>query len=119
MKRTEVKNEKLMHDVARENKRLTEPLSKVGCPPAARHPAVPSSAQWRGSAPQLHWQCNGVAAPLSCTGSAMAWQRPSAALAVQWRQRPSAALAVQWRQRPSAALARLVRPCLLPARQSL
>lgn len=29
MKRTEAKQEKLMHDVARENKRLTEPLSKV------------------------------------------------------------------------------------------
>ena len=29
LKRSEVKNEKLMHDVARENKRLTEPLSKV------------------------------------------------------------------------------------------
>lgn len=32
MKRAEAKSEKLMHDVARENKRLTEPLSRVrGC----------------------------------------------------------------------------------------
>ncbi|GAB4818648.1 hypothetical protein N2152v2_005694 [Parachlorella kessleri] len=48
LKRSEVKNEKLMHDVARENKRLTEPLSKAVQEVESLRQAVATAERNRG-----------------------------------------------------------------------